>query len=272
MTPRDWPSPRAPGRAGSGVSIDELRHDTPAPGVLRLTLNRPGARNAISLAVQRALDLSLSAAAEDDGVRVVILAGAGSAAFSSGYDLKELEAMTEEEGDAAMLERDELLWRYFTFPKPTVAAVSAVSRGAGTLYAACSDFRVGGPDTDIAVTAAKYGGANLTWLLDGLIGAAHAGDLLMTSRSVLGAEAYRIGLLGRYAEDGDVAGEAVRLAVELAAQPPRALRQIKSLLTEGSGDDRRSRYERENAVSRSEPRPGPISALFASFFDARASR
>ncbi|WP_288050404.1 enoyl-CoA hydratase/isomerase family protein, partial [Nocardia sp.] len=172
------------------MSIDELRDDTPAPGVLRLTLNRPGARNAISLAVQRALDLSLSAAAEDDGIRVVILAGAG-AAFSSGYDLKELAAMTEEDGVAAMLERDELLWRYFTFPKPTVAAVAAVSRGAGTLYAACSDFRVGGPDTDIAVTAATYGGANLTWLLDGLVGAGHARDLLMTSRSVLGVEAYR---------------------------------------------------------------------------------
>ncbi|MGV9743715.1 enoyl-CoA hydratase/isomerase family protein [Rhodococcus zopfii] len=248
-----------------------LLRDRPAPGVLRLTLNRPHVRNAISLPQQRELDRVLAEAARDDEVRAVIVAGAGPDTFSAGYDLAELAAMAPEETTEGMLEREELLWRYLTFPKPIVAAVAGAAHGAGTILAACSDLRVGGPATRFTVTAARYGGANLTWLLDSLVGAGQARDLLMTSRTIGGDEALRIGLLSRYAEDGDVARAALAAAVQLAGQPPEWLRAIKALLLGGPGRELRARYDRENTVSRTTLRPRPIADLFAGFFSRPGS-
>ncbi|CCW11631.1 enoyl-CoA hydratase/isomerase family protein [Rhodococcus aetherivorans] len=248
----------------------ELLESTPAPGVLQLTLNRPEVHNAISLSLQRALDETLTRAACDDAVRVVVIAGSGERAFSAGYDLQELAALSSDANLEAMLEREELLWRYLEFAKPTIAAVQGVSYGAGTLLAVCSDLRVGGSSTQFTVTAAKYGGANLTWVLDTLIGAGQTRDLLMTSRPVAGDEAYRMGLLTRYAGDGDVLGTALEAAAQIAAQPPEAVREIKSLLLAGHGKDLRSRYDRENAVARTALRPRPIGDMFTEFFGARA--
>ena len=129
-----------------GMTTSELLESSPGPGVLQLTLNRPEAHNAISLSMQRALDAALTRAAADDTVRVVVIAGAGDRAFSAGYDLKELAVLSSEENLEAMLEREELLWRYLEFPKPTIAAVQGISYGGGTLLAACSDLRVGGDE------------------------------------------------------------------------------------------------------------------------------
>ena len=249
------------------MTQEDLRRDSPAPGVLRLTLDRPHAHNAMPIALQRALDTALSDAAQDDSVRVVVLAGAGDRAFCAGYDLKELEAMPPEVAQASMTEREDMLWRYLTFPKPTVAAVDGIAYGAGTLYAACSDLRVGGPATTMAVSAARYGGANLTWMLDALIGASHARDLLMTARAVPGQEAYRIGLLNRY--EPDVSQAALKVAEDIAAQPPEGLQQIKQLLLEGPGRNLRARYERENSAVRSTLRQQPIAEMFSAFFASR---
>lgn len=248
----------------------ELLESSPAPGVLLLTLDRPAVLNAISLPLQRALDRHLADAADNDDVRVVVVTGAGDRAFSSGYDLQELRGLSSEENLEAMLEREELLWRYLHFPKPMIAAVQGVSYGAGTLLAACSDLRVGGPSTSFTVTAAKYGGANLTWILDTLIGAGQTRDLLMTSRAVSGDEAYRIGLLTRYTDSESVLDAALDVADQIANKPPEAIREIKSLLLAGQGSDLRSRYDRENTVARIALRPRVIGDTFAEFFRAPA--
>ncbi len=65
--------------------MEELRRDSPAPGVLRLTLDRPDVHNAMTIALQRQIDVTLSEAAQDDSVKVVILAGAGERTFCAGY-------------------------------------------------------------------------------------------------------------------------------------------------------------------------------------------
>ncbi|MBF6277489.1 crotonase [Nocardia sp. 852002-51101_SCH5132738] len=251
------------------MADEDVRSDRPAPGVLRLTLDRPHAHNAISIAMQRQVDALLSDAAADDSVRVVVLAGAGDRAFCAGYDLKELAAMTPRDAAASMAERDELLWRYLSFPKPTVAAVDGMAYGAGTLYAACSDLRVGGPNTSMAVSAAKYGGVNLTWLLDTLIGAARARDMLMTARAVPGREAYAMGLLTRY--DAEVSTAALRTAEDIAAQPPDGLRHIKHLLLAGPGRTLRSRYDHETSVVRAALGQRPVTEMFSTFFSAGAA-
>lgn len=220
--------------------MEHLPFDRPADGVLRLTLNRPDVHNAITLAMQRDIAEHLCRARVDHSVRVVLLDGAGESAFSAGYDIDELTAADPDTLGAILAERDEMLWEFLTFPKPTVTAISGLCCGAGTLYAACSDVRVGGPTTSIAVTAVKYGGANLTWLLDSLIGGAYTHDLLMSGRAVTGPDALRIGLITRFGDD--VAATALDAATQLATRSPAALTQIKTLLH----DDRlRSRFDAE---------------------------
>jgi enoyl-CoA hydratase/carnithine racemase len=238
--------------------------DHPAPGVLRVTFDRPQVHNAISVPMQRELDRVLTASIDDDEVHALIIAGAGTQAFSSGYDLKELAEMSPGQTAAVMREREELLWRYLTFPKPTVAAIAGFAYGAGTIIAACSDLRVGGPATRLTASAARYGGASMTWLLDDLVGAGRARDLLMTSRTIDGEEAYRIGLLTRYGSD--VAAAALAAAIELAAQPADGLRDIKALLLNRHGRDLRSRYDRENTVARRVLGDQPVTEMFAGFF------
>ncbi|GAA4672822.1 enoyl-CoA hydratase/isomerase family protein [Gordonia humi] len=235
-------------------------------GVLRLTLNRPSTLNAITLDMQRTIDDRLRAAAKDDAVRAVVLAGAGSRAFSSGYDITELTAVDQDDIARHLTERDELLWRYLTFPKPTVAAVAGVSRGAGTLYAACSDIRVGDPATSIAVTAVTYAGVGLTWLLGSLVGDAHARDLLMTARAVTGIDAAAIGLITRFTDDADHGALAV--ARQIAAQPPSGVQQVKALLHD---ERRRAGFDAESRANRSLAQSTTMADTFAGFAASRSS-
>ena len=251
-------------------SRESIRQDRPAEGVLRITFDREDARNAIDAAMLREFAAMIDEAEHDDSVRVVVLAGAGDKAFSSGYDLKELRGFDPDRLNAAVAEQSEVLWRYLTFPKPTVASLAGVSRGAGTLLAACSDLRVGDSRTDLAVTAVRYGGANLTWLLDLLVGAGPARDLLMTGRSVSGEEALRMGLITRLAADGAVRETAVDVARELAERPADAVRAIKRLALDNVGRTLAGRYEQEGIAARALLRHRSIEETFAGFSVERA--
>src|SRR5581483_12463815 len=201
--------------------------DRPEDGVLLLTLNRPGAHNAMSIAVQRDLDERLAAAAADPDIRTIVLAGAGERAFSAGYDIRELTSISEDEHTLVQIEREELLWRWYDCPIPTIAACRGITYGAGALYAVCSDLRVGGPATTFKITATLYGGANLTWILDQLVGTAAARDILLTSRAVSGQEAFDLKLLNRHVPDTDVLSTSIELAASIASNDPRAVREVK---------------------------------------------
>src|SRR5581483_7241927 len=218
--------------------------DTPADGVLRLTINRPDQLNAVTIEVQRAIDAAVAEAAADPGIRCIVLAGAGGRSLSAGYDIHELAAMTEDEHTLVQVEREELLWRWTESPVPTVVACTGITYGAGMLMATCADLRIGSPSTRVKVTATMYGGANLTWVLDHLVGAGVARDMLLTSRLVTGEEALRIGFLSRYVEDdGAVVDTAVAAASEIAANDPVAVAEVKRLLLEGAGRQLRSRSD-----------------------------
>lgn len=246
-----------------------IHQDRPVEGILRITFDRVHARNAITAGMLREFASLLDAAEYDDTVKVVVLDGAGDKAFSSGYDLDELRRLDADGLDAAVAEQSQVLWQYLMFPKPTVASLVGVARGAGTLLAACSDLRVGDSETDLAVTAVRYGGANITWLLDQLIGAGPARDLLMTGRSVRGREALRIGLLSRLVQDGTVHDRAVDVAHELAGRPAVALREIKRLVLGHAGLGLESRFARECLAARTSLRPYSVEDSFAGYFAER---
>jgi enoyl-CoA hydratase/carnithine racemase len=250
---------------------DQLLRSSPADGVLQLTINRPDQLNAVSLEVQRAIDTAVVAAADDPSVRAIVLAGAGGKALSAGYDIHELASMSEDEHTLVQVEREELLWRWTASPVPTVVACTGITYGAGMLMATCADLRVGSPSTKIKVTATMYGGANLTWVLDNLVGATAARDMLLTSRPVSGEEALRIGFLSRFVHDSAgptaVLEAAVAAASEIAANDPVAVAEVKRLLLEGPGRQLRARYDTENTVMLTTLRPKPMTQTFARFLN-----
>lgn len=251
---------------------DVLEVSRPATGVLALTINRPDSLNAVSVAVQRELDHQLSAAEGDPNIRAVVLAGAGDKALSAGYDIHELAAMSHDEHTLVQLQREEWLWHWANTPLPTVVACRGIVYGVGAILATCADLRVGGPSTTFKITATAYGGANLTWVLDALIGWSHAKDLLLTSRKVSAHEARDMGLLNRNVNDDEVFSTSVALAADIAALPPDGVREAKRLIQTGMGRDLRSRFDAENTAMMTTIRPGEMTDVFAGFLGAREPR
>jgi enoyl-CoA hydratase/carnithine racemase len=240
-------------------------------GVLVLEINRPEVLNAVTAGVQAAIDEHLTEAENDPEVRCVVLCGAGDRAFSAGYDIHELAEMAEADHTILQLRRGEWLWHWTTTPIPTVVGLQGVTYGVGALLAVTADLRVGCVETRFKVTASQYGGANLTWVLDELIGWSRTKDLLLTSRLVEGAEADRIGLLNRLVPFAEVRQAAIALAGDIAALPPGGVRAVKRLLQAGPGRDLRARYDAENTEMTTALRPGPMTDVFAKFL-GRSSR
>ena len=207
--------------------------DEPSDGVRRLTIDRPDQLNAISIDVLRAI-VAGADDADAHGARAIVLTGAGRA-FSAGYDIHEFSALTAKQHLMLETERGELVERWFACPVPTIAALNRICYGGGTILAVATDLRVAGPGLGFKVTAASYGGANLTWMLPRLVGVGRARELLMTSRLVSGTEAAAIGLVERLVDDNAVADAAVELASEIAAHPPAGPRAVKALINDGLG-------------------------------------
>ena len=170
-------------------------------GVLTLTLNRPDARNAYSLALLDALGTTLAAAESDDQIRVVVVTGAGDS-FCAGGDVKVMargESLFGPVDDVeARRTRHAASQRATTvrlsqFAKPTMALVNGPAVGAGLALALACDLRWAAESAVLRtgfVRAGLAGDFGCTWLLTRLIGPARAMELLFTS-SALTAPAAR---------------------------------------------------------------------------------
>ncbi|GAA4548809.1 enoyl-CoA hydratase/isomerase family protein [Pseudonocardia xishanensis] len=240
------------------------RHEL-GDGIVLVEIDRPDSHNALDRNAQYELDAVL---ADLDGVRALVLAGAGGRALSAGWDIHEMRALSADESLRLGLEREEWLWRWFTAPVPTVAAVQGIAYGVGALLAACADLRVGGPGTRFAVTGMSYGYPALTWLLPELLGASRAAEVLLTGE-VAGPRAAEIGLLNRYSDTDDgVRDAAVQMARTVAALPPGGVRAAKRLLR----DRLRPAYDAENASARRALVELTPAELFAGFPPRRSPR
>src|SRR5690606_28954159 len=188
-----------------------------AGAVLIVTLSRPQVRNALSRGLRAELAAALAEAEADDGVRAVVLTGAGEA-FCAGLDLAELEASlgyTSERHRQDSRALADLFLQMVRFPKPLVAAVNghAVAGGAG-LVTAC----------DVALMAE---GARIGYT-EARIGFVAALVAVLLVRQV--GEAARIGLVNEVAPRADVLERALARAERMAANAPGSLRLTKALL------------------------------------------
>lgn len=161
-----------------------------------ITIDRPHARNAISLSTMDELEKALDAA---EGARALVITGAGDRAFVSGGDLKELAALrTEEEAAAMALRMREICDRLAAFPAPVIAALNGHAFGGGAEVAVAADIRVAADDIKIGFNQVAlaimpaWGGAER---LAALVGRGRALLLAGAGTVLEAAEAQRVGLV-----------------------------------------------------------------------------
>jgi len=202
-------------------------------GVLRVTLNRPERRNALTRSMLRELRLVFEAHAEQEDLRLGILAGAGPVAFSAGGDLDDL-AVLESSAELEAFAREGLaaLDAIRGFPVPTVAALNGVTLGEAAELALACDMRVAAPDAWIGFVHAHLhlspafgGGTDLVRLL----GRARALELLATARRLSASEAYALGIVNRVAE-GEFLEDVERFVAPMFEHQPHVMRAIKALV------------------------------------------
>jgi enoyl-CoA hydratase/carnithine racemase len=194
-----------------------LRRDRPAPGVLRLRLDRPDRRNALDRPLLEAL-LDAFAAPDEP---VVVLGSTTPEAFCSGADLRLQDAERAEVSDLLY----ELYGRITASAAIVVAALDGPAVGGGAQLAIAADLRVAARTARIRLAGPGHGLAVGAWGLPSLVGRGRAMDLCLTMRPVDAEEALRIGLVDRVVDDASAA--AVELAAELARLDPAAAARVK---------------------------------------------
>ena len=168
-------------------------------GVLRLTLNRPDARNALSAALMSALLEALSRAATDPLARVVVIAGAGPA-FCAGHDLREMRAdQRRETYERLFAQCSELMLEIVRLPKPVIAEVHGVATAAGCQLVATCDLAVAAEDARFATPGVNIGLFCSTPMvaLTRAIGRKGAMEMLLTGKLIDAETARAIGLVNR---------------------------------------------------------------------------
>jgi enoyl-CoA hydratase len=198
--------------------------------VALLTLNRPAKLNAIDAAVVEALGAALDAAEADEGVRAIVVAGAGRA-FSAGFDLD--TGLAEGKASPAEVRRAleddfRLILRFWDSPKPTVAAVHGYCLGSALELAVACDVTVAAEDCRFGEPEVKFGSGIVALLLPWLAGPKAAKYLLLTGEDrASAAEMLAIGLVNRVVPAASVVDEAVAIAGRIAANDAQAVRLTK---------------------------------------------
>ena len=218
-------------------------------GTLLITLNRPDARNAINLALARAISEAFDALDADPELRAGVVTGNGSG-FSSGMDLKAFvagETVWEGEADDRGLKR--IVTR--AARKPLVAAVEGFAVAGGLELALACDILVAGRSAKLGVPEAKRslvaaGGALRE--LPRRVGPGAAMKLALTGDVISGAEAKEIGLVDELVEDGGALDAALVLAESISANGPLALMATKQIVRDLSDLSMAEFYERQAEI------------------------
>jgi enoyl-CoA hydratase/carnithine racemase len=234
------------------------RHGGPGgahAGVIEIALNRPAALNALSTEMGRQLARACSQVAGDrsGAARAVVLSAAGDRAFCVGADLKERNAMSDQEIMAQRMVFRGVFGAVLALPQPAVAAVSGYALGGGCELALSCDLVVadetavfGLPETTVGLVPGGGG----TQLALRRLGPARAADLIMTGRRVDIGEAERFGLVDRRVPAGAARTAALGLAGQIAGNSPVAVKAAKRALRQGWGTGLEAGLDIEDAAWR----------------------
>jgi 2-(1,2-epoxy-1,2-dihydrophenyl)acetyl-CoA isomerase len=219
---------------------DNLRYEVGADGVARITLDRPDAKNALTLEMRDAIVDAVFEARADDNVRALLVTGTGDA-FCAGMDLSastvakaaDPDYRTRSTAEALRVGVQAFVRELWELDKPTVAAVNGAAVGPGAHLALACDFVIVHERTRFLWSFAKWGlvvDAGGAYLLPRLVGLPRAKAMVMLGEGATGAEAVDLGLAYRCVPEDELAGAASELAARLAAGPTRSLGLSKRLL------------------------------------------
>ena len=224
--------------------------------VAKITLNRPEAKNALTMDMKESLYVLVRDLESDPEVGCFLLTGAGDA-FSAGGDTKRMK----KEGKPPVMEarQRQLRWEHelprmlHQSSKPSIAAVHGAAAGAACSNALSCDLRIASEKGFILTSFARlglsgdYGG---TWFLTQLVGPAKAREIYFTAERVDAQTGLELGIFNRVMPAEQLQEEAFALAAQIASGPPIALRWMKANLNRALTEDLETclRYEADRMV------------------------
>ncbi len=201
-------------------------------GLTTVTLNRPGALNALSRALRNRICAVFNELAEDDDTQVVILTGAGRA-FTVGLDLKELGG---EVGSDTSLHDQDLAKAIANLGKPIIGAINGFAITGGFEIALLCDFLIASPQARFADTHARVGvvpGWGLSQKLPRLIGINRAKELSLTGNYLDAKTAYEWGLVNRVVPAEELLSTCEKLGRDMLSTEPTTRGEIRRIMDSG---------------------------------------
>ena len=203
--------------------MDDVLLQRDEGGIAWLTLNRPAARNALSLQLMIALETALAEIGADRGMRAVVIGGAGPT-FCAGHDLKEVRGAEPAALRTLFAQCSRLMQAIVDLPVPVIARVHGIASAAGCQLVATCDLAVAADTARFATPGVNIGLFCSTPMvaLSRAVGRKAAMEMLLTGEPIGAAEAQRIGLVNRVAPEAALDAEVSRLA-GLVASKSRAV-------------------------------------------------
>ncbi|MGY1425134.1 enoyl-CoA hydratase/isomerase family protein [Lysobacter sp. A289] len=204
--------------------------------VRTITVNRPDKLNALNAATLDALQVAFDAAADDANVRCVVLTGAGSKAFVAGADIAEMNGLTPVQGRDFSLRGQRLMRRVEKMPKPVIAMINGFALGGGLELAMCCHLRIAADAAKIGQPEVNLGlipGFGGTQRLLRLAGRAATMELCLVGAPIDATRARELGIVNRTVAAADLLAETMKLAAQLAASAPLALRGVIDCINVG---------------------------------------
>jgi enoyl-CoA hydratase/carnithine racemase len=223
-------------------------------GVALITLNRLGARNALSDKLTPALRTQIRERGEDPDVGAILITGAGTA-FCSGGDVKGMGGRGARSQMSFEERLADLRWRQANLTgalvalrKPTIAALPGAAAGAGLALALACDIRIAARSAFVSTGYARIGLSGdygIAWLMTRAVGSARAREFMFTGERVDAEHCERIGLVNRVVDDENLQSEAFALARSLAEGPRLAIASMKDNLDDALHIDYATALHRE---------------------------
>jgi enoyl-CoA hydratase/carnithine racemase len=237
-----------------------------------ITLNRPEVLNAWHREMRQDLMKAIAGFEADAAVRAIVLTGTGDA-FSAGQDLSETLDFDPDRAAEWIEEWEQLYDLIRSLSKPLVAALNGVAAGSAFQVALLADFRIGHLGVRMGQPEINSGIASTTgpWIMREMIGLARTIDLTLSGRMMDAQESHALGLINRLVPREQVMAESLRLAEELAAKPPIAMRLNKQRFREVTEAGFRDCLEAGIRTQREAFGTGEPARMMEEFFAARSA-
>lgn len=236
--------------------------------ILRIQLNRPERKNAMTSAMYITLADLLNNAAKDDQIRVVLWHGAGDS-FSAGNDIQDFLKNPPGAGESPQAR---LIQALIHFDKPIVAAVQGAAIGGGTTMLTHCDFVFAGESTKFQmpfINLAVVPEFGSSYTVPARIGYVRAAELILLGLPFNAKRAAELGLVTRVLTDEDLLATATQTACDLAKKPPAALQACKRLMRSSTREELERAVKLENQEFSARVRSAEAKEAFTAFIEKR---